>query len=87
MWSEEKPIGALSFLEDKSKSTFYAHITAYDKDFSKISPGSVLFIYGIKTAIENGFKSFDLSVGLEPYKLAFKPKKIDIFTVLLHQIT
>ncbi len=81
LWYEDKPIAVQSFLEDKPKSTIYAHLISYDKEFSKMSPGAVVFIYGIQWAIRNGYKYIDFAQGLDPYKLALKPDQIDIYTV------
>ncbi len=56
-------------------------MVSYDKEFSRISPGSVVFIYGIQWAIKSGYKYIDFAQGLDPYKLALKPDQLDIYTV------
>ncbi len=75
IWHLEKPVAMLSFFTDREKSVVYSHLTAYDTDYSDLSPGKALFIYGIRKAIEEQYKVFDFSQGLDTYKLAFKAEK------------
>ena len=52
--------------------TWINHNWAYDYDFSKFSPGSLLIQFMISDAIAQGFREFDFTRGAEPYKDRFK---------------
>ena len=56
---------------DSQKRVFYAYINAFNAEYAKKSPGSVILGYGIRYAIENGFKVFDFMRGSEEYKFSF----------------
>jgi CelD/BcsL family acetyltransferase involved in cellulose biosynthesis len=87
MWQGEKPVAALSCLPDPAKSTVNAYITSYDPEFSFLSPGIVIFMRAIEFSINNSFRIFDLTVGLDRYKLSFGPKRQKTFNVLIQNKT
>lgn len=84
LWTEKKPIATLSCFSDPLKKTYNAYLTSYDPEYSKLSPGIVLFADSIKYAIENEFNFYDLGTGVYQYKLSFGPQQIK--TKYLHII-
>ena len=76
LWDGTHPVSALACLIDPVKQTYNAYITSYDPGYSKISPGIVLFAESINNAIENKFKYYDFTVGMDSYKLSFGPEQI-----------
>ena len=83
IWDQNIAISALACLIDPLKKTYYAFLTAYNPDYSKISPGIVVSAYLIEQAIEKKYKYYDLTVGLDPYKLSFGPMQHETKNVLI----
>jgi CelD/BcsL family acetyltransferase involved in cellulose biosynthesis len=80
LWHKEKPVAVLSFFTDRVRSVVYAHITAYDRDYSSLSPGKVLFIYGIRHSIDEKYSHFDFAQGLDEYKQMLNADKYQIYS-------
>jgi CelD/BcsL family acetyltransferase involved in cellulose biosynthesis len=62
--------------------TWTNHNWAYDHEFSKFSPGSLLIQFMITDAIANSFREFDFTRGAEAYKDRFKnavKRNTDVF--------
>lgn len=68
-WDGQTPISALAGFIDRQKKTFSAYNTGYDSRYSKLSPGSAIFAYSIRDAIQNGYKGYDFLRGGEDFKL------------------
>jgi len=49
--------------------TLYYHSVAFDPDWARYSPGSVLLLMVLENAIENRFSKFDFLRGMEEYKM------------------
>jgi CelD/BcsL family acetyltransferase involved in cellulose biosynthesis len=73
----DKVIAGLSCFYDISWNVCYPYITIYEPDYSKMSPGIILFMESIRHAIGRGYKVYDLAMGLDRYKLSFKPERIE----------
>ena len=71
------PIAALSCIPDPANKIYNAYLTAYDPQYAHLSPGIVLFAESIKYAIEKKFKFYDLTLGLDYYKLSFRPQQFE----------
>ena len=78
LWDDEKQksIAALACFSDPVKKIYNAYLTSYDPEYSKLSPGIILFVDSIKHAIENNFRFYDLGAGQHPYKLSFGPQQL-----------
>ena len=75
LWHGQRPLAGLAGLMDRQRATFCAYIAAYDPAYAKLSPGKGMCGYGIRYAIENGFRVFDFLRGQAEYKLQFNPEK------------
>lgn len=73
IWNKETIVGGLACLLDPLNRTYLSYITSYDSNYAQLSPGIVLFGESIKRAIEENYKYYDFTVGLDPYKRAFGP--------------
>ncbi|RJP78003.1 MAG: GNAT family N-acetyltransferase [Desulfobacteraceae bacterium] len=74
IWDHDKPMAAYSGFLDKKNGTFLLYSTAFDEDYRKYSPGSVIISESVKFAIENGFKVYDFGRGTEEYKYTLGAK-------------
>lgn len=74
IWDHDKPMAAYSGFLDKKNGTFLLYSTAFDEDYGKLSPGSVIVSESVKFAIENGFKVYDFGRGTEQYKYTLGAK-------------
>lgn len=63
---EGVPIGGL--ICGAFEKGLYALNIAYDDRFSRVAPGSIVLFMGIRAAIDNGYKFFDLLSGFDYYK-------------------
>ena len=66
---DSRPIG-VSFAFPRNR-TWTNHTWAYDREYSKLSPGTLLIQFMISDAVENGYLEFDFTRGAEPYKQRF----------------
>jgi len=73
LWYEDRPLGALANIIDKSKGVVLFYITGRDETWTTPSPGLVLHGFCIRRAIEMGFREYDFLRGNEPYKYMFGP--------------
>jgi Tfp pilus assembly protein PilF/CelD/BcsL family acetyltransferase involved in cellulose biosynthesis len=71
LWQGDLPVGAIACWIDSEKKSILFYITARDDRFNNPAPGIILNAYGIKYAIENGFKTYEFLRGNEPYKFSF----------------
>ena len=53
------------------KDTYLAYLTAFDKRFSKLSPGKILLYFLLNDLKDQGFKTFDFARGLSVLKKEF----------------
>jgi len=83
IWDGEIPVAGLACIIDHNKNTYNAYITGYNPEYSKLSPGTVIFAECIKKAIEEKYKFFDFTVGLDPYKLSFGSEKIETYNITI----
>jgi CelD/BcsL family acetyltransferase involved in cellulose biosynthesis len=74
LWHGERPSAGLAAFVDRRNGAFSAYIAAYDPQYAKLSPGKGMCGYGIRYAIENGFRVFDFLRGHAEYKLLFNPE-------------
>ncbi|HIK30419.1 MAG TPA: GNAT family N-acetyltransferase [Oscillatoriales cyanobacterium M59_W2019_021] len=75
LYQGDLPIGAIASWMDYEKKSILFYVTARDDRFNNPAPGIILNAYGIKYAIENGFKTYDFLRGNEPYKFSFGAKE------------
>ena len=75
LWDGELAVSGQACLLDPANSIYTAYCTSYNTDYFKISPGILMVADSIKLAIEQNYKYFDFTVGLDPYKLSFGPKQ------------
>lgn len=71
LWQGDIPVGAIACWIDSDKKSMLFYITGRDDRFNNPAPGIILNAYGIKYAIEHGFKTYDFLRGNEPYKFSF----------------
>jgi tetratricopeptide (TPR) repeat protein len=71
LWQGDIPVGAIACWMDYEKKSMLFYITGRDDRFNNPAPGIVLNTYGIKYAIEHGFKTYDFLRGNESYKFSF----------------
>lgn len=57
----------------ESRGTFYAYLTGYDPEFSRLSPGKLVLLSAAERCIERGVEVFDLMRGSEKYKYDWDP--------------
>ncbi|NOX84348.1 MAG: GNAT family N-acetyltransferase [Chlorobi bacterium] len=74
IYDGDVPVSAVACSIDPVNRFYNAIITSYNRDYSKIAPGFVLFAESIKQAIEQNYKYYDFTVGLDLYKRAFGPE-------------
>jgi len=75
VWDGNILVSALACLIDPENKTYNLYITSYNPDYSKISPGIVLTAESIKQAIEQNYRFYDFTGGLDRYKLSFGPER------------
>jgi len=74
--ADDTPIAGIYLLQYLDKVYYYQ--SGYDPAWEKLSPGTLLFHYCIKTAYEDGAKEFDFLQGDEAYKSSWtKAKRIN----------
>lgn len=71
LWDRTAPIAAMAAFVDKKKKILQFYILGWDSKFAKLSPGNVVIAYGIRYAIEHGYRIFDFLRGGEDYKYSF----------------
>jgi len=77
LWDRRHPVSALSCLLDPVKQTYNPYITSFDPAYFKISPGIYLITESIKHAIEEKYRYYDFTVGLDSYKLSYGPTQYE----------
>jgi CelD/BcsL family acetyltransferase involved in cellulose biosynthesis len=85
LWVDQSPIAALAVIIDPEKKIYNNYITAYQKEHAAISPGIVLLTESIKHAINKHYSCYDLTVGLDPYKLTFGPNQQKTYDIRLNR--
>jgi tetratricopeptide (TPR) repeat protein len=83
LWKGEQPLGAIANLIDVSKKSILFFVGSRDETFKELLPGFVLHAYGIKSAIDNGFKIYDFLMGNEAYKYSFGSQERHLQTILV----
>ena len=68
---------------DPGKKIYNAYITSYDPEYAKIAPGIVLFAESIQHAIEQKYRFYDFTLGLDPFKLSFGPEQYEIKDLMI----
>ena len=71
LWDRTTPIAAMAAFVNKKRKVFQFYILGWDSKFAKLSPGNVVIAYGIRYAIEHGYRIFDFLRGREDYKYSF----------------
>ena len=69
---DETPAAALFAIA--AHGTLYCYLTAYDPQFTKLSPGAVLLAHAIESAKSEGLQFADFLRGAEPYKYLWGAK-------------
>jgi len=77
IWHEDTPVSALACTIDPVNKFYNSIITSYNPEYSKLGPGIVIFSESIKNAIEQRYKYYDFTVGLDSYKRAFGPEQYE----------
>ncbi len=67
-------IPAAAIFAIKAHATLYCYLTAYDPQFTKLSPGAVLLAHAIEEAKSEGLQEVDFLRGPEPYKYLWGAK-------------
>jgi CelD/BcsL family acetyltransferase involved in cellulose biosynthesis len=75
LWDGALPVAAVAAIIDRTKQTCHSYMTGYDSRYAALSPGTVVFGYQIRQAIEQGFRTYDFLLGADPYKLALGAKQ------------
>lgn len=68
IWDGTTPVCGLAAYVDLKKRTFYSFMSAYNQDYSRMSPGLVLDGYSIQNAIQLECKTYDYLRGAHEYK-------------------
>lgn len=68
--ADDQPIATLFGF--KYSDTIYFYLTAYDLNYKKFSPGTILFGYTFRDAIEHGYYNIDFLKGGEFHKYSWK---------------
>lgn len=71
LWEKQHPIAAQCLILDPVNKTVYAHITGFDPNYPKLSPGNMIGLYSLKEAISNGYRYYEFYEGDDSYKLSF----------------
>lgn len=71
IWQKANPVAIQVGFADRHKRVLYAYFSGFNDDFADYSPGAVLKGWGIKRAIETGYKTYDFLRGAESYKYSF----------------
>jgi CelD/BcsL family acetyltransferase involved in cellulose biosynthesis len=84
LWDNSTPIAFRAALFDEKKNTVFDFFTGYDSGYAKMSPGTVILGYNIRSAIENGSQKYDFLMGDDEYKFAFGAnRQMDAITIKL----
>jgi CelD/BcsL family acetyltransferase involved in cellulose biosynthesis len=75
----DDPIAAIYSFDYNLKK--YGYLTGFAPDFGQYGVGNILKLYVIEECIRRGFKEYDLTRGLEPYKLDWATGVRKNFTV------
>ena len=71
LWDGSTPVaGVAAFLEPVHRAFCY-HVSGFNPDYQKYSPGRNVLSYCIRDAIENHYRVFDFLLGGEAYKREF----------------
>ena len=68
-WNDIQPIAGLTAFTDHLKKSFVLYSTAFDRNYSKLSPGTAIIAHSIDYAIQNGLLEYDFGRGDEGYKI------------------
>lgn len=66
--TDDEPMAALAAFLDRPRSRFCFYISGYDERFAEWSPGMVMVLHSLRTAIRDGFRVYDFLRGDEDYK-------------------
>ena len=80
----EKVVGIHTAYQGTNK-VLYSNIPAYDKRYSKISPGKVLLHEVLTSAARQGVEEFDFGRGAEPYKYWFASEDHILFDLVTYK--
>jgi len=75
LWDKATPVAAAAAFVDIEKKTIVWYTIAVNYAYAEHSPGTVLCLYAIRHAIENGFRVFDFGGGAEEYKFYLGAKE------------
>ena len=87
LWHGDRPLCALAFFVDTTKKAMLFDMAGRDETADIIPSGIVLHAYCIRRAIQQGFRTYDLLRGDEPYKYSFGAKDTAINCVLVQTKT
>ncbi len=85
LWQGDRPIGTIANLMDFSKKTALFFMGGRDDSVTTMQPGLLLHAYGIRSAIQNGFKVYDFLMGNEAYKYSFGAQERRMTIVVIHR--
>ena len=80
---EGRPI-TCEYLFNNNNSVF-SYQSGYDPEFSSIGAGNISLTSAIKSAIEDGYRTFDFLRGNESYKKSWKASETQTIDVHIHQ--
>jgi CelD/BcsL family acetyltransferase involved in cellulose biosynthesis len=85
LWDGGVRVAAVAAFVDRQQMALSAYLVGHEPGYAKMSPGTTIFAYAIRYAIENGFKRFDFLRGDETYKHWFGTKHRSVEHVLITQ--
>ncbi len=71
LWSGEERMAASASFVDRARGVCASYISGWNTDFAQYSPGTAMFGYDIRHAIEGGMTVYDFLRGGESYKALF----------------
>ena len=71
MWQDARPVSAAAVFVDPVTGTFSPYMRGHDSAFDRLGPGRALSALLIRTAIEEGYRTFDFLRGDYSYKRSF----------------
>lgn len=71
VWQGSRPVSAAAVFVDRATGTFSPYMRGHDSAFDRLGPGRALSAVLIRTAIEEGYRTFDFLRGDYSYKRSF----------------
>lgn len=83
LWQGNIPVGTIVCWIDSEKKAMFFYMTGRNPQFNNPAPGIILNAYGIKLAIDRGFKTYDFLRGNESYKFSFGTQQHQIKYIVI----